>query len=126
MQYGENNFGQGAISGELGSGLYDFATQTANLPTAEAASTASQVESGGTGFNWNQALADITGAWVKVEGQSSSWPGAPVQYRKGEDGRLYTTDGKLVQSPAAGPQKIGLEKLLLWGGLLFVVLKVAK
>lgn len=127
MAWGDtNNFGQEAVTGDLGTGLYEFGVQTANLPVSEAATTASQVESGGNGFNWNNALHDITGAWVAAEGKANSWPGAAVQYRRGEDGRLYNTDGKLVQQAQTAPKQINLTTLLIMGGIVFMLLSGAK
>ena len=118
------NYGGAAVTGSgFGTGLYDFGYTTPNLPVSGAATTVSQFDAGGVAFDWNLALSDITSAWVAVQGNTSQWPATPVQYRRGEDGRLYTTDGKLVQeSPAARPG-INLTTLLLLGGALWLVMK---
>lgn len=91
----------GPTSSGYGTGLYDFGYAGANLPPAQAATSASQLESGGSGFNWNAALSDITKVYmmktaIKAQGQEM-----PTGYRVNESGQLYATD------PAYRPQTIG-------------------
>ena len=121
------NYGQAAVSGTgFGTGLYDFGYTGANLPVSGAASTVSQFDAGGVAFDWNAALNTIASAWVTVQGVESQWPGAPVQYRRGEDGALYTTDGVLVQAAPNAQPRITLTGLLVVGGIVYLLMKGAK
>jgi hypothetical protein len=126
------NYGQSALPGELGTGLYDFSVdESVNLPPAEAAYKASQVESGGSGwgFDLNSALKDLAGAWVASESyQARAASGAPVQYRRGTDGQLYVTDPTYRNGPPGGGGSIlGIPVTwLLVGGLIFFAVTAAK
>lgn len=121
----------GLPSGELGSGLYDFGYTFDNLPASEAAQTATQIESGGTGFDWNKGLGDLLGAWVMTERYSSTTQQQmPVQYRKAPDGTLYTTDPAYpatYRQPLASGQIAGIPtSWLLIGGAIFLAITLAK
>lgn len=123
----DGNYGQAAVSGAgFGSGLYDFGYTTANLPVSGAAGTVTQFDSGGVAFDWNRLADTLADAWVTVQGAESQWPGAPVQYRRGEDGALYTTDGKLVQAAPNAQPRITLTGLLVVGGIVYLLVKGAK
>ena len=56
----------------------------------------------------------------------NQWPGAAVQYRRGEDGRLYTTGGQLVQEAPNAQPRITLTGLLLVGGIVYLLMKGGK
>lgn len=123
----DENYGQAAVTGAgFGTGLYDFGYTSANLPVSGAATTVSQFDAGGVAFDWNSALHDITGAWLAYEGMQSQWPGAAVQYRRGEDGKLYTTGGQLVQEAPNAPPRITLTGLLVVGGIVYLLMKGGK
>lgn len=86
---------EGPVSSGFGSGLYDFGYYPSSQPPAQAATTASQVESGGSGFSWGDfapALADITKAWMTVKTVNATTQEVPTSYRVNEDGQLYATD----------------------------------
>ena len=120
----DENYGQAAVTGGgFGTGLYDFGYTGANLPVSGAATTVSQFDSGGVAFNWNDAIRDITGAWVAIQGTESQWPGQAVQYRRGADGALYTTDGVLVQAAPNAQPRITLTGLLVVGGIIYLLMK---
>lgn len=100
----ENYLGllEGPTRDSLGSSLYNFGYTNANQPPAQAATTASQLESGGSGFNWNAALSDITRVYLTREAIKSGTPEAPTTYRTNEYGEVYAAD------PAyRGPQTLG-------------------
>lgn len=123
----DENYGQAAVSGAgFGTGLYDFGYTGANLPVSGAATTVSQFDSGGVAFDWNAALNTIASAWVTVQGAESQWPGAAVQYRRGQDGALYTTDGVMVQPAPNAQPRITLTGLLLVGGVVFLLMRGGK
>lgn len=123
----DENYGQAAVSGAgFGAGLYDFGYTTANLPVSGAATTVTQFDSGGVAIDWNAALDTIATAWVTVQGAESQWAGAAVQYRRGEDGRLYTTGGQLVQEAPNAQPRITLTGLLVVGGIVYLLMKGAK
>lgn len=82
---------EGPTTAAFGTGLYDFGYQPNQLPPAQAAGTASQLEAGGGGFDWNGALHDITGAWLAVESKKSNAE-VPTNYRTNQQGQLYATD----------------------------------
>lgn len=82
---------EGPPSSGFGTGLYDFGYQQGQLPPAQAAGTASQVEAGGTGIDWNGALHDITGAWLAMESKNGKTE-LPTNYRTNQQGQLYATD----------------------------------
>lgn len=85
----------GPPDGGYGSGLYDFGYAPTSQPPARAATTASQIESGGSGFSWgdvSNTLLDITKTYMQVEAGKSARPEAPVQYRTNGNGETYATD----------------------------------
>jgi len=69
---------EGPPSSAFGTTLYDFGYQPQSLPPSEVATTASQVESGGSGVNWNfgsgvgNLIQDITKAWITVKDHKSA------------------------------------------------------
>lgn len=96
---------EGPSSFDYTSDLYGFGYLPSSQPPAQAATTASQIESGGTGFNWNSfapALADITKAWMTVKAVNATTQEAPTGYRVNGEGQVYAVD------PAyRGPQTLG-------------------
>lgn len=121
------NYGASALPGSLGSGLYDFGYQFDNLPASGAASTAAQYDEGGSGFDWGDALGGLLDAWVKVESTKASQASAPLQYRRGEDGRVYVTDPAYRGPPGGGGSIGGIPtSWLLIGGLIFLGIQLAK
>lgn len=82
----------GPESAGYGTGLYDFGYTGANLPPAQAATSASQLEAGGSGFNWNAAIGDITKAYMLKTAIKAQAAEVPTNYRVNESGQLYATD----------------------------------
>jgi hypothetical protein len=93
---------EGPSSSGYGSDLFDFGYIPSGLPPAQAATTASQIEAGGGGFNWNAALKDITGAWLTVEAFNAKKAELPTSYRTNELGQTYAVDPDY-----RGPQTLG-------------------
>ena len=83
---------EGPASSSYGTDLYDFGYAGANLPPAQAATTASQLESGGSGFNWNAALSDITKVYMATQSNNATPMQVPTGYRVNEQGQLYAVD----------------------------------
>jgi len=119
---------EGPSSSGFGDTLYDFGYQPSSLPPSGVATTASQVESGGSGVNWSfdtsgvgNLLQDVTKAWITVRDHQSGG-GLPTGYARGPDGRVYAVD------PAyrAGQPTVGSTlnqipvSFLLIGGLIFL------
>lgn len=86
---------EGPASSDYGAGLYDFGYAATSQPPSQVATSASQLESGGSGFDWGQMLgtvADVTKAYMQIEAVKSGAPMGPVQYRTNGNGQVYATD----------------------------------
>ncbi len=122
----------GPTAGGYDDGLYGFGYSTSSQPPARAATTASQIESGGSGFNWSgfgNTVLDITKAYMQVEAVKSSRPEAPVTYRTNEQGETYTSgNGQGVQTLGGVGSAIGgiPTAWLLIGGLIFAAVILSK
>lgn len=113
----------------FGEGLYDFGWgEATGQPPAQAAGTASQIESGGSGFNWNSALSDITKAWMTVEALDSPRPEALTGYRTNAQGQLYATNPQGAATLGGVGSAIGgiPTAWLLIGALIFAVVTMSK
>lgn len=114
----ENSAGALAIpSGSLGSGLYDFGYQLGVLPPAGASKTASQIESGGSGWDFGSTLRDITSAWMTVQTAKAARPESPAVYRRADDGNVYATDPAYRQQ---GVVSVSTQTLLMVGLVVVV------
>jgi hypothetical protein len=119
---------EGPQSSAFGTTLYDFGYQPSSLPPSGAATTASQVESGSTGINWNFDLSgvgalmqDITKAWITVKDHQNQ-TNIPTGYARAPDGSIYAVDPAYRNTaPTVGStlNSIPLSFLMI-GGLLFL------
>lgn len=94
-------------SSGYGTGTYDFGYLPPSLPPAEVATTASQVESGGTGFNWaglssgiGDLMQDATKAWISIQNYKKGSE-LPTGYARNAQGQVYAVD------PAYRPTTLG-------------------
>jgi hypothetical protein len=122
----ETGNGLGITSSGLGSGLFDFGYTTAQLPPSEAAATASQLESGGSGFNWGDAfngVKDLAGLWLQVESNKNNWAADPTPQYRAQNGQVYP-----VGQAMAPPMQAGMNTttLLLIAGVVVAVVLLAK
>jgi hypothetical protein len=122
---------EGPSSSSYGSGLYDFGYQPSSLPPSGVATTASQVESGGTGVNWSfdttgvgNLIQDVTKAWITVRDHQAGG-NLPTGYARGPDGSIYAVDPayRNMQQPTVGSTLNHIPvSFLLIGGLIFAAL----
>ena len=115
-------FGLEIPSGSLGSGMYDMGYTTGQLPVSEVAHTASQLESGGSGFSFdiNSALKDLAGAWLAKESNDNQWASQEqqTQYLRAQNGMVYPAGQYLAPPAQVG---ISTNMLLLIGAVIVVV-----
>ena len=118
---------EGPSSSGFGTTLYDFGYQPSSLPPSGAATTASQVESGSTGINWDfgsgvgNLIQDVTKAWITVKDHQSQ-TSLPTGYARAQDGSIYAVDPAYRGTqPTVGStlNSIPLSFILI-GGLLFL------
>lgn len=103
-------------------GDYQFAVGATPSPTSQVATTASQFDAGGSGLNWNRALGDALGAAVAIDSINHGWAGGPSGYYVGADGRTYPSG----QGPVVSFNQARLSNLLVFGGLIFIVLRAVR
>jgi hypothetical protein len=124
---------EGPPSSSFGTTLYDFGYQPSSLPPSGVATTASQVESGSTGINWDfsssvgNLLNDVTKAWITVQDHKSQ-TSLPTGYARAADGSIYAVDPAYRgTAPTVGStlNTIPLSFLLI-GGLLFAAIALGE
>ncbi|MBT2180495.1 hypothetical protein KKP06_22015 [Ralstonia pickettii] len=103
-------------------GDYGFAIGATPSPTSQVATTATQFDAGGSGLNWNRALSDALGAAVALDSINHQWAGGPNGYYQGADGRTYPNG----QGPIVSFNQARLSNLLVFGGLIFLVLRAVR
>jgi hypothetical protein len=125
---------EGPASSGYGSTLYDFGYAAANLPPSGVATTASQVESGSTGINWNfdasgvgNLIQDVTKAWITVRDHQNGG-GLPTGYARAADGSIYATDPayRAGQPTVGGTLNQIPVSFLLIGGLIFLAITLGE
>lgn len=117
---------EGPFSSDYGTGLYDFGYVPEALPPSGVATTASQVESGGTGINWDfgaltgNLIQDVTKAWVTIQDHKNQ-TNLPTGYARNAQGQIYAVDPAYRPQPTVGStlNSIPLSFLMI-GGLLFL------
>lgn len=117
---------EGPSSSGWGVGLYDFGYVPDSLPPSHVATTASQVESGSSGINWNfdlsgvgGLLSDVTKAWVTVQDHRNQ-ANLPTGYARNAAGEVYAVDPAYrQQQPTVGStlNQIPVSFLII-GGLI--------
>ena len=121
---------EGPPDAGYGTGLYDFGYAPTSQPPARAATTASQLESGGSGFNWgglSNTIADITKTYMQVEAIKASRPEMPTTYRTNGDGVTYATDPAYRTLGGVGSAIGGIPTAwLLIGGLIAAAVILGK
>lgn len=121
---------EGPPSSGYGSDLYDFGYAPTSSPPSQVATTASQIESGGTGFNWgglSSTIADITRAYVAVEAVKNGNPQMPLQYRTNGNGETYVTDPAYRTLGGVGSAIGGIPTAwLIIGGIIFAAVVLGK
>jgi hypothetical protein len=123
---------EGPTSTGFGATLYDFGYQPGSLPPAQASSTASQVESGGSGINWSglssgigNLMQDVTKAWINVQNYKKGSE-VPTGYAVNGQGQVYAVD------PAYRPTTLGSAvggipmSFILIGGLIWAAMALGK
>lgn len=108
-------FGLQIPSMSLGSGMWEMTHTTEQLPVSEVAHTASQLESGGSGFSFdiNSALKDLAGVWLAKESNENQWANQEQQtaYLRAQNGAVYPA-GQYMTPPV---QVGGMNVLMLVG-----------
>lgn len=117
---------EGPFSSDYGTGLYDFGYVPDALPPSGVATTASQVESGGTGINWDfgaltgSLIQDVTKAWVTIQDHKNQ-QNLPTGYARNSQGQIYAVDPAYRGQPTVGSALNGIPlSFLMIGGLLFL------
>lgn len=119
---------EGPTSSAFGVSLYDFGYQPTQLPPAQAASTASQIESGGTGFNWSglasgvgDLMQDATKAWITYKNYQKGSE-LPTGYAVNQQGQVYPVDPAYRPTTVAGaiggiPMSLVMIAGLIWAAV---------
>jgi len=123
---------EGPPSSAFGTTLYDFGYQPQSLPPSEVATTASQVESGGTGVNWDfgsgvgNLIQDITKAWITVKDHKSATE-LPTGYARNAQGQIYAVDPAYRTTPTVGSALNSIPvSFLMIGGLIWAAIALGK
>jgi len=121
----------GPVSSLFGDDLYDFGYQSQGMPPAQAASTASQIESGGSGFNWSSLssgigdlMQDATKAWISIQNYKKGSE-LPTGYAVNDKGQIYAVDPAYRPTTVAGaiggiPMSFVLIAGLIWAAVSLV------
>ena len=118
----QTSIDDGLLGNSAPGGDYGFAYAQTPSPTSQVASTASQYDSGGSGIDWNNALHDVLGSVVALDSINHQWAGAPMGYYRGANGQVYAQG----QGPIVSFNQARMSNLLVFGGLIFIVLRAIR
>ncbi|MFJ1251910.1 hypothetical protein [Cupriavidus sp. CuC1] len=112
----------GLLGGSAPGGDYGFAYAQTPSPSSQVATTASQFDAGGSGLDWNRALSDVLGSAVALDSINHQWAGPAQGYYRGANGQVYANG----QGPVVSFNQARLSNLLVFGGLIFIVLRAVR
>ena len=114
-------------SAKLGSGMYDFGYTTQQLPTSEVAFKASQLDSGGSGFDWSSTvngIKDLAGVWLTIESHKNNWAGDPTPQMRAEDGKVYPVGQTITPQPEASG--LNTKTMMIMAGVVVAAVLIAR